>query len=69
MAEPTVSGLGFATEAAITAPAPRQWAANFTGGGVQQSTTVNVIFVTKVKGFCEFVTFTPPLINFMETYN
>jgi len=31
-------------EAAITAPAPIPRAANLTGGGVQQSITVKVIF-------------------------
>ena len=31
---------------------------------MQQSTTVKVIFVTKVKGFDAFVTSTPPFINF-----
>jgi len=41
-----------------------QWATNRTGGGVQQSTIVGVIFVVNVKGFWEFVTFTAFLINF-----
>ena len=44
MAEPIVTGFGLTTEATINDPAVTQCAANFTGGGVQQSTTIKVIF-------------------------
>ena len=64
MAEPTVTGFGLTTEAAINDPAAKQCAANLTGGGVQQSTTVKVIFFVSIKGFVEVVTLTPFLTNF-----
>ena len=41
------TGLGAAIEAPIVATTAAQWNANFTGGGVQQSTTVKVIFFVK----------------------
>lgn len=64
MAEPSVTGLGPAMEAAITVPARIQEAANLKGGGIQQSITVKVIFFVKNKGFDEFVMLTPFSINF-----
>ena len=60
MAEPIVTGFGLTTEAAINDPAATQCAASLTGGGVQQSTTIKVIFL----GFVELVTFIPSLTNF-----
>ena len=64
MAEPIVTRFGLTTEAAINDPAAMQCAVNFTGGGVQQSTTIKVIFFASIKGFVELVTFTPPLNKF-----
>lgn len=64
MAEPIVIGFGLVTKATITATAAIQWATNRTGGGVQQSITVRVIFFVKIKGFDEFVILSPFLINF-----
>jgi len=56
MAEPKVIRFGLTTEAAINDPAATQCAANLTGGGVQQSTTIKVIFFVIIKGFVELVT-------------
>jgi len=64
MAEPIVTGFGLTAEAAINDPAATQCTANLTGGGVQQSTTVKVIFFVSVKGFVELVTLIPFLTNF-----
>ena len=51
MAEPIVTGFGLTTEAAIIDPAAMQCAANLIGGGVQQSTTIKVMFLVSTKGF------------------
>ena len=64
MAEPIVTGFGLTTEATINDPAATQCAASLTGGGVQQSTTIKVIFFVSIKGFVELVTFIPSLTNF-----
>jgi len=64
MAEPIVTGFGLTTEAAINDSAATQCAASLTGGGVQQSTTIKVIFFASIKGFVELVTFIPSLTNF-----
>ena len=64
MAEPIVTGFGLTTEAAINDPAATQYAASLTGGGVQQSTTIKVIFFVSIKRFVELVTFIPFLTNF-----
>ena len=50
MAEPIVTGFGLTTEATINDPAATQCAANLTGGGVQQSTTIKVMFFVSIKG-------------------
>ena len=64
MAEPIVTGFGLTTEAAINDPAAMQCAASLTGGGVQQSTTIKVIFFVNIKRFVELVTLIPSLTNF-----
>ena len=64
MAEPIVTGFGLTTEAAINDPAATQCAASLTGGGVQQSTRINVIFFVSIKGFVELVTYIPLITNF-----
>ena len=65
MAEPIVTGFGLIIETAINDPAPTQCATSLTGGGAQQSTTINVIFFVSIKGFVELVTFIPSLTNFI----
>lgn len=64
MAEPIVAGFGLITEAAINDPAAKQCADNLTGGGVQQSITIKVIFFVRIKKFVELVTLIPLLTNF-----
>lgn len=64
MAEPIVTGFGLTTEAAITAPAPTQWATNLNGGGAQQSKTVKVTFFVSIKGSIEPVILRLTLNNF-----
>ena len=64
MAEPIVTGFGLTTEATINDPAATQWAASLTGGGVQQSRTIRVIFFATITGFVDWVMFTPSLTNF-----
>ena len=64
MAEPIVTGFGLTTEATINDPAATQCAANLTGGGVQQSTTIKVMFFVSIKGFVELVMLIPSLTNF-----
>ena len=64
MAEPIVTGFGDTIDDVINAPAAMQWAANRTGGGVQQSTTTNVIFLVNISGLVELVMFTPSFTNF-----
>ena len=64
MAEPIVTGFGLTSEAVINDPAATQCAASLTGGGVQQSTTIKVIFFVNIKGFVELVTLMPFLTNF-----
>ena len=63
-AEPIVIGFGLTTEATINDPAATQCAASFTGGGVQQLTTIKVIFFVNIKGFVELLTVIPFLNNF-----
>jgi len=45
MAQPIVTGFGLIIEAAINDPAAAQCAASLTGGGVQQSITIKVMFL------------------------
>ena len=64
MAEPIVTGFGLTTVAATNDPAAKQCAANLMGGGVQQSTTIKVMFFVTITGFVELVTLVPYLTNF-----
>ena len=64
MAEPIVTGFGLIIEAAINDLAAAQCAASLTGGGVQQSITIKVMFFVSIKGFVELVTLIPSLTNF-----
>ena len=64
MAEPIVTGFGLTTEAAINDRAATHCAVNLTGGSVQKSTTIKVIFFVSIKGFVKLVTLTASLTNF-----
>lgn len=61
---PIVIGFGLTIQAPTVAPLAIQCAANLTGGGMQQSRTVRVIFLVNITGFVTFVTFRPSLVSF-----
>ena len=62
-AEPSMNEFGLTTEATISGVAAIQCAANRIGGGEQQSTTTNLIFLPNINGLVELVRFMPCLNN------
>ena len=52
---PIVAGFGDTEDATNRVTILRHWDANRSGGGVQHSTTVNVILVAKDTGLVEFM--------------